>query len=125
MYYDNMIDRYDGINTDNINWAALMGTFHQTDAPNRVQSVDAPRDQSVSQYGQKCMWCDVGNNAIDLVRVPFENNEYLNQIQPPVFTPEQSTLCKKRHIVAKVYHKSMRNTTTKAIDNTISTLTFN
>merc|ERR1712106_230818 len=64
MYYDKMIDRYDGMNKDNVNWAALMATFHEADAPNRVQSVSSPVDQSASQYGQSCMRCDVGNNVI-------------------------------------------------------------
>ena len=119
-----MIDRYDGMNKDNVNWAALMATFHEADAPNRVQSVSSPVDQSASQYGQSCMWCDVGNNVIDMVRAPFENNQFLNQIEPPVFTPEQSSLCQQRHIVAKIYHKSMRDQSDQ-VNATLSTLTFN
>ena len=112
MYYDDIIDRYDGDN-ENTNWAAMMATFHQKDAPYRDQSLDHSTDQPQSQMGQKCIWCDVGNHAIDMIRAPFENNDYLNQAEPEYFESSSPyyDICKNRHIVAKIHHKTIMNGT--------------
>jgi len=58
-----------------------MATFNEMKVPTRLPGMENKNDNPTGHQAQKCMWCDVTNSRIDMMRAP-----YTEQAESQVYT---------------------------------------